>query len=164
MNSNTVNDFLKKIFGKHAFQENLRSFLEELSIFETDATTESKTTKIIVKELKEDFPDEQIVTGRKLAGSFNLKLAIEINGQVGLEVKLVKTLIKSPVNVVKFIGKAVCLQKKYGTHLYLLLVGAESDAQEPIMIELVEMLEDRKMNVFYIDWETAPAINENKTE
>ncbi len=154
MNNNPVNDFLKKIFGNHALQENLRSFLEEFSIFETDATTESKTTKAIFKELKEDFPDATIKASHKLEGNFKLKIALEVDEQIGIEVKLANVLVKSPVNIMKFLGQAICLQKKYGSHFYIVIVGAEEMTQNPVIVELVNMLQNLKMTVFYIEWET----------
>jgi|GEM_PF-6116296 len=152
MNTNPVNDFLKKIFGNHAFLENLKDSLNDMSLKESKAKTEAQSIKAIINNIKEEFEEVEIAQSIKFDGNFKIKIAIEVEETIGIDVKMAKSLANSAVNAQKLIGQLVWLKaNRYNTHLFLAIVGDKDSAQAPLIQELTNFLESMKINVYYIE-------------
>lgn len=154
MNTNPVNDFLKKIFGNHALLENLKDSLSDMALPENKAKTETQSIKAIIKNIKEEFEDEHIEIAQsvKFDGNLKLKIAIEVEEEIGIDVKMAKSLANSAINAQKLIGQLTWLKaKKYNTHLFLLIVGDKASEKEPLIQELTTFLESMKINVYYVE-------------
>jgi len=152
MNTNPVNDFLKKIFGNHALLENLKDSLNDMSLQEGKAKTEAQAIKAIVNNIKEEFEEVEIVPNIKFDGNLKLKIAIEVEETIGIDVKMAKSLANSAVNAQKLIGQLTWLKaNKYSTHLFLTIVGDKDNSKNPLIQELTTFLESMKINVYYIE-------------
>lgn len=154
MNTNPVNDFLKKIFGNHALLENIKDSLSDMAIPANKAKTETQSIKAIINNLKEEFEEEhiEITQSVKFDGNLKLKIAIEVEEEIGIDVKMAKSLANSAVNAQKLIGQLTWLKaKKYTPYLFLAIVGDKASEKEPLIQELITFLESMKINVYYIE-------------
>lgn len=122
--------------------DGLATFLENKIVVKVSQyTTEKNVENVIAKQLKEQYG---IVHQQYNIGGFlGLKCDIDLyNGNLGIELKLAKELLKSATNIERLFGQAIYYNHRcYNGNLIILVVGRKKDCT-PQMREIKSLIEE----------------------
>lgn len=141
--TNGVSGVIKRISGKTITAEQVLDVLEQLRIAQSQYTTEKHVETIIAKSLDPFF---SVHRQYNIGGFLGLKIDIDLNETVGLEIKLAKELTTTTIE--RLLGQTIYYSKrKYGSKLIVLIVGTAKEANTRVMEELEEIIAD-DLNVY----------------
>ena len=116
--SNTANA-IDKLRGGTVEVEDIIEVLDELKITEAQYTSEKNIEKIIAEKLDDYW---RVHRQYNMEGFLGLKIDIDINETVGIELKLAKEL--NATNIERLLGQTMYYQRrKYGDNLIVVVVG-----------------------------------------
>ncbi len=133
-------------FGSNEISfEELTEYLEKIRITSAQIRTEKTAENLILKKLREEFPETNFAQQYSVGGYLGLKVDIDVdNGDIGIEIKLAKQLQNSAANIQRLFGQVVYYsEKKYDDALVVLIIGSKKLKEEPFMKELTEFLEEK---------------------
>ncbi|XOV91643.1 MAG: hypothetical protein ACFHWX_15695 [Bacteroidota bacterium] len=125
--------------------EDVEEFLLDMKVSVLDDTTEKEIENIIASKLRKEF--ERVHQQFNVEGYIGLKVDIDVNEEVGIELKLAKDLQRAH-QIHRLFGQAVYYDKrKYDGNLLVLIVGSNSELKSPVINEVGEFLEELGISV-----------------
>lgn len=126
--------------------DDVLNVLEELIITDSQCSTEKNIEKIISTKLDDYF---KIHRQYSIGGFISLKIDIDVNETVGIELKLAKEL--KTVNIERLLGQVLYYsRRKYKSKLLVVIVGTTKDENNRIIEELQDIIEEQGVNFYFL--------------
>jgi hypothetical protein len=134
-----VSNAIKRMTGKTITAEQVIDVLEKIRIGQSQYTTEKNIENVISK-----FLDPYFLVHRQynIGGFLGLKIDIDLNETIGIELKLAKEL--TTTNIERLLGQIIYYNKRRysGDKLIVAIVGTAKEANSRIIEELEEIIAD----------------------
>lgn len=133
-----ASNVIKRISGRTLTTEQVLDVLEGIKIAQTQYTTEKNVENVLAKLLDPHFA---VHRQYNIGGFLGLKIDIDLNETVGIEIKLAKELTTTTIE--RLLGQIIYYSKrKYGQKLIVLIVGTSKESNTRVMEELEEIIAD----------------------
>jgi hypothetical protein len=136
--TNTVSNVIKHVSGKIITAEQVLTILEELKINQSQYTTEKNVENIIATFLSNFF---DVHRQYNIGGFLGLKIDIDLNETVGIEIKLAKELTATVME--RLLGQvAYYSRRKYKKKMIVVVVGTAKEQDNRAVEELEDIIYD----------------------
>lgn len=137
---------INKLAGKTIEASDVIAILNEIKITEAQYTTEKNIEKIISDKI-DDYYD--VHRQYNIGGFLGLKIDIDVNESVGIELKLAKEL--TTTNIERLLGQVLYYsRRKYKSKLIVVIVGSAKEANSRIIEELQDIIEEQDVNFYFL--------------
>lgn len=145
--ANTVSNVIKHVSGQIITVNQVLGILESIKINLSQYTTEKNIENIIATHLKSDF---DVHRQYNIGGFLGLKIDIDLNETVGIEIKLAKELTATTME--RLLGQVVYYsRRKYKQKLIVIVVGTAKEADSRPVEELEDIIyNDLGISFLYI--------------
>jgi len=117
--------------------------IEELNIYSRNYPAERDCEELILKHLRAKSGYNNVHHQFSVGGNLALKIDIDIDERIGIEIKLAEQLIESASNAQRLIGQALYYSKrKYQNNVIILIIGLLKFKNDPMIKELKSIIED----------------------
>jgi len=130
--------------------ESVKRSLSRLKITPYQIKSERTVENLVVEHLKKGF--KRVHSQYSVGGNLGLKVDVDINESVGIEIKLAKQIESSTANMMRLFGQAVYYsRRKYGKeNMLVLIVGNEKYKNSERFKELFKYLEAEEISYYYL--------------
>lgn len=134
-------DGLKGIISVNLFD--VIKDIDELNIYSRNFPTEKDCEDLILKHLRAKSGYNNVHHQFSVGGNLALKIDIDIDERIGVEIKLAEQLIESASNAQRLIGQALYYSKrKYQFNVIVLIIGPTKFKNDPLIKELKGIIEE----------------------
>jgi hypothetical protein len=139
--------FSKNVLGTEIATGDVLYCLEEVEIPKREVSTVVNAERLLGKSLAKHF---STVGGRRVVDkALNIRISIDIENQIGIVCQLVKDL--NPKRLMSLVGSLVFLsQRVYSERLILTIMGTKAERNDPIVLELLEIMDRLKVTTCYV--------------
>lgn len=137
---------INKLAGNTLEANDVIAILDEIKITEAQYTTEKNIEKIISDKIDDYF---DVHRQYNIGGFLGLKIDIDVNESVGIELKLAKEL--TTTNIERLLGQVLYYsRRKYKSKLIVVIVGSAKEANSRIIEELQDIIEEQDVNFYFL--------------
>ena len=124
--------------------------LSRLKITPYQIKSERTVEGLVVDHLKKKY--KRVHSQYSVGGNLGLKVDVDVNESVGIEIKLAKQIESSTANMMRLFGQAVYYsRRKYGKeNMLVLIVGNEKYKNSERFKELFKYLEKEDISYYYL--------------
>lgn len=122
--------------------------LDELQIKASQYTTEKNIESIVAQHIDSDY---DVHRQYNIGGFLGLKIDIDVNQSVGIEIKLAKELVGSASAIERLLGQLIYYRhRKYGKKLVVLVVGTKKEKSR-VLEELEDLIDSLNITFYYLE-------------
>ena len=122
--------------------------LDELQIKASQYTTEKSIESIVAQHIDSNY---DVHRQYNIGGFLGLKIDIDVNQAVGIEIKLAKELVGSATVIERLLGQTIYYKhRKYGKRLIILVVGTKKEKSR-VLEELEELINSLGVTFYYLE-------------
>lgn len=124
--------------------------IKELNIYSRNYPTEKECEDQILKYLRTKEGYKNVHQQFSVGGNLALKIDLDIDERIGIEIKLAEQLIENASNAQRLIGQALYYAKrKYKSNVIILVIGLSKFSNEPRINEIRSIIEE-DLNLTFI--------------
>ena len=139
-------NIINRIAGRTITVSKVLEVLDDLKISLSQYTTEKNVENILAKYIDQYF---YVHRQYNIGGFLGLKIDLDINETVGIELKLAKEL--TTTNIERLLGQVIYYSKrKYGEKLIVLIVRTSKEVNTRIMDELEEIIQELGVTIKFM--------------
>ena len=141
---------VKGVFYGSVDPESVVRSLSRLKITPYQIKSERTVEGLVVDHLKKKY--KRVHSQYSVGGNLGLKVDVDVNESVGIEIKLAKQIESSTANMMRLFGQAVYYsRRKYGKeNMFVLIVGNEKYMNSERFKELFKYLEKEDISYYYL--------------
>ena len=141
---------VKGVFYGSVDPESVVRSLSRLKITPYQIKSERTVEGLVVDHLKKKY--KRVHSQYSVGGNLGLKVDVDVNESVGIEIKLAKQIDSSTANMMRLFGQAVYYsRRKYGKeNMLVLIVGNEKYKNSERFKELFKYLEKEDISYYYL--------------
>ena len=138
------------IFKGRVDPESVVRSLSRLKITPYQIKSERTVEGLVVEHLKKKY--KRVHSQYSVGGNLGLKVDVDVNESLGIEIKLAKQIESSTANMMRLFGQAVYYsRRKYGKeNMLVLIVGNERYKNSERFKELFKYLEKEYITYYYL--------------
>lgn len=119
------------------------SDIEECKIYSRNYPTEKECEETILKYLRSKSGYNNVHQQYSVGGNLALKIDLDIDERIGVEIKLAEQLIENASNAQRLLGQVLYYSKrKYQNNVIVLVIGANKWQNDPLIKELASLIEN----------------------
>lgn len=119
------------------------SDIEECNIYSRNYPTEKDCEQTILKHLRAKSGYNNVHQQFSVGGNLALKIDLDIDERIGVEIKLAEQLIENASNAQRLLGQVLYYSKrKYQNNVIVLVIGASKSQSDPLIKELASLIEN----------------------
>ena len=141
---------VKGVFYGSVDPESVVRSLSRLKITPYQIKSERTVEGLVVDHLKKKY--KRVHSQYSVGGNLGLKVDVDVNESVGIEIKLAKQIESSTANMMRLFGQAVYYsRRKYGKeNMLVLIVGNEKYKNSERFKELFKYLDKEDISWYYL--------------
>jgi hypothetical protein len=118
------------------------SDIEECNIYSRNYPTEKECEQTILKHLRTKSGYSNVHQQYSVGGNLALKIDLDIDERIGVEIKLAEQLIENASNAQRLLGQVLYYSKrKYQSNVIVLVIGQSKLKNDPLIKELSSLIE-----------------------
>jgi hypothetical protein len=118
------------------------SDIEECNIYSSNYPTEKECEQSILKHLRTKTGYSNVHQQYSVGGNLALKIDLDIDERIGVEIKLAEQLIENASNAQRLLGQVLYYSKrKYQSNVIVLVIGPSKLKNDPLIKELSSLIE-----------------------
>jgi hypothetical protein len=126
------------------------SDLEECNIYSRNYPTEKDCEQTILKHLRAKSGYNNVHQQYSVGGNLALKIDLDIDERIGVEIKLAEQLIENASNAQRLLGQVLYYSKrKYQHNVIVLVIGVSKSQNDPLIKELASFIE-KDLNLTFL--------------
>jgi hypothetical protein len=117
--------------------------IEECNIYSRNFPSEKECEQTILKHLRAKSGYNNVHQQYSVGGNLALKIDLDIDERIGVEIKLADQLIDNASNAQRLLGQVLYYSKrKYQYNVIVLVIGASKLQNDPLIKELASLIEN----------------------
>jgi hypothetical protein len=126
------------------------SDINECNIYSRNFPSEKDCENTILKHLRSKSGYTNVHQQFSVGGNLALKIDLDIDERIGVEIKLAEELIKNASNAQRLLGQVLYYSKrKYQQNVIVLVIGSSKFQSNPLINELSSLIEN-DLNLTFI--------------
>ncbi len=118
------------------------SDINECNIYSRNYPSEKDCEQTILKHLRSKSGYTNVHQQFSVGGNLALKIDLDIDERIGVEIKLAEELVKNASNAQRLLGQALYYSKrKYQQNVIVLVIGPNKLQSDPLIKELASFIE-----------------------